>query len=482
MTDARPATATKRAQPQQNRPWRDLWSVIGLCFAGILLASAPQVMDPLLRHDDFQALFNDADGYYPKTLSEGRWLNYVWLLWSPPLPAPATYILYQSCWAVYLGTLVHLAFGPGGAVWRKLSVAMIAGLSAPSLLISLWFNTLLPGMMLCASYAVLCATLSERGGRWLLMPFVPLALMGYTMNPLLLLAVCLTRRDAPQSAQHLAKVLALFVTSFALGMGVIYTLNLHFHGVFGVPMAAWREPAPAHDLASAVSNLARMGDVMGLAARVVSYHSMPLVYGLLGLGCLAVLWAGRRNPWRVIYPLAGIGIGLALIAVQAVKSGVVMPPRVLGFAVVFYAVLLGQLSLCLPERIARAMLAGIAMLFAMFSVLQHRDMVPWQHETRAMAEQIGTGPERVFVTGTYLSLPQVLGAGIQHARGLRLRLEYLTGREVILCEEMPAACDVLSPERRGPEPETGWSVLQRDAGIELRLSDGALRPAKIPSR
>ncbi|TNJ44385.1 hypothetical protein [Phaeobacter sp. B1627] len=482
MTDAPPVIGTERGQNPQNLPWRDLLRLILLCFAGILLASAPQIMDPLLRHDDFQALFNDARGYYPKTLSEGRWLNYLWLAWSPALSAPVTYILYQACWAIYLGTLVHLAFGAGDAVWRKLSVAMIAGLAAPTLLISLWFNTLLPGLMVCAAYALLCATLSERWGRWLLLPFVPLALMGYTMNPLLLLAICLTRRDAPRSALHLAKVLALFVTSFALGMGVIYTLNLHFHGVFGIPMAAWRTPTPAYDMASALSNLVRMGDVMGIAARVVAYNFMPLTYGLLGLGGLAVVWVGRRNPWEVIYSLTGIGIGLALIAVQAVKSGVVMPPRVLGFALVFYAVLLGHVSRRLPERIARAMLAGLAMLFAMFSILQHREMVPWQHETRAMAEQIGTGPEAVFVSGTYLSLPSVLGAGIQHARGFRLRLQYLTGRQVILCEETPAACEVLSASLKGPDPETGWSLSRSAAGIELRLSDAALRPPKIPSR
>ena len=465
-----------------DRDLRGLFLLIALTFAGLMLAAAPQVPDPLLRHDDFQALFNDARGYYPKTRSEGRWLNYLWLLWTDPWPAPLSFALYQGSWAVYLGALVHLAFGRDTELWRKLSVALLAGLSAPMLLISFWFNTLLPGAMVCAAYGVLCVLLPERWGRWLLVAFVPIALMGYTMNPLLLLAICLTRRDAPRSAGHLAQVLAIFVGSFALGMLLIYTLNFAYHGVFGIPMADWRTPTPAHDIASALANVDRLVEVLALTARVISYDTMPLTYVLLGLGLLALFQVGRRDVWKAAYPLLGIAMGLALIAVQAIKSGVVMPPRVLGFAFVFYAVLLGHLSQSLSLRAARVTLAGLAMLFAMFSVLQYRNMVSWQHETRRFATEIGTGPQTLFVTGTYLSIPAVRGAAIQHARALRLRLVYLTGRDVVLCEEEPQACEALPPSLRHPATGLDWSVAHAEGAVVLRLSDIPLRPARIPTR
>ena len=70
-------------------------------------------------------------------------------------------------------------------------LAVIIIVAPPATMISLWFNTLLPGLGLVALYAVLGVILSQSLHRALLLPFVIAGFMAYTTYPLLLLTVCL---------------------------------------------------------------------------------------------------------------------------------------------------------------------------------------------------------------------------------------------------------------------------------------------------
>ena len=78
------------------------FALIGaVCFALLLLLSPSNSIDPSLYLDDYPALLGDADEFYIKTLTEGRWLNYFWHLRPILLPAPVHYALFMLGWAVF---------------------------------------------------------------------------------------------------------------------------------------------------------------------------------------------------------------------------------------------------------------------------------------------------------------------------------------------------------------------------------------------
>ncbi|MFV1443176.1 MULTISPECIES: hypothetical protein [unclassified Phaeobacter] len=460
-----------------------LLATIAVAFFGLLIAAVFQLPDPLIRHDDYPALFGDAETYYVKTLMEGRWVNYLWHLRETLLPSWANYLIYNGLWAVALGCLAHNALGAGAPLWRKGAVALIAGLSAPALLISLWFNTLIPGMAILAIYALATTQLSDRACRWLLVPFVPLALTAYTTYPFFLLALCLTRADTQRSARDLASLLGLFILCFALAMASIYTLNYLFHGVFGIPMAEWRMPKPAHDLASLLANIGLIGDFLGSSASLVSFHFLPLTVFQVALFGWAVWLVGRSDPWRAIYPLAGICLGMGLIFVQTIKTGITLPPRVSGFVWLYYAVLLGLLSQELAarggvwDRIGRNLLAFVALIYLAFNLLQHRDVTAWQADSRRMADQILPVEGPIYVTGTYLSLPSGKKSGLQHDLSVAFRLTQLTGRDVVICAITPTACAHLPTEVQAGAKGPDYEVRNLDVGSMVMLSATPIRAA-----
>jgi len=87
-----------------------------------------------------------------------------------------------------------------------------------------------------------------------------------------------------------------------------------------------------------------------------------------------------------------------------------------------------------------------------------------------LAAEIGEGAEPVFVTGTYKSLLNADRVGLQQPRGLRLRLTYLTGRQVITCEEKPEQCADLPPEMLADLPPGEIEVHQLEGKVVVRLS------------
>ncbi|OUS37425.1 hypothetical protein A9Q94_05800 [Rhodobacterales bacterium 56_14_T64] len=421
-------------------------ATIVLTYLGLLLSLGMQVLDPMVRHDDFPALLAEPAGFYTKTLYEGRWINYLWHLREVVTPSWFNYLVYQFFWAVFAACLAVTTLGRKGELWHKVALALLVALGPSALMISLWYNTLVPGMGLVALYAWLSTQLSERTMRRLLLLFVPLTLMAYTTYPLYLLALCLARAETRRSFRDLAGVMALFIGSFALGMVLMFALNYFEHGIFGIPMAPWRNATLAHDFASALENAKRIGIFLRLSAWVQGFGFIPMSIAHVLLLVAAAVVVGKRDPWRAIYILAGITAGLGLIFIQTVKTGIFLPVRVNGFAWAQYVVLLTLMVIQLSEKggLSKRMSSNLLRFFVMAYMAgtfqQALVFAGWQKQTREMAADIGPGVEPVFVTGTYLSLLNAHHAAIQHSRGLRSRLTYLTGRMVITCEEEPEEC------------------------------------------
>jgi hypothetical protein len=425
---------------------------IGLTFAVLMLASGHQVLDPMVRHDDFGALLADPTDFYSKTLEEGRWLSYWWHLRGWVTPAWANFAVYQFFWAIYAGAAAVNACGKEEPFRYVAALALMIVVSLPALLISVWFNTLLPGLGIVALFALLATFLRPATMRWLLLIFVPLTLMAYTTFPLLLLAVCLTTRVLRRSWWDLLTLLATFIISFALGLLAIYSLNYVEHGVFGISIADWRNPTPPHDLASVIVNMDLVLQFFKETALTIAFEdaTVMVIHGLVLTGSL--IYLARVEPWTVLYIFAGLVAGIGLLSLQIIMTGVITPARAVNFVWVLYSILCARVAIVCHSK--GRVLANLAWSFLLITITIYLIWIweryfiytYWQDETRALALQAGTGAGPIYVIGSYKALKSESKVGIMGPRGLQLRLKYLTGRAVFVCDKTPDACENVSAD------------------------------------
>ena len=429
-------------------------TTIALTYMGLLLVASVNVFDPLVRHDDFPALLADPTGFYVKTLHEGRWLNYWWHLRGFVTPSWLNFLVYQGLWATVAGASAAAIMRDTGPV-RALTLALITALAAPALELSFWFNTLIPGMAVLAISALLVTRLTVPQMRIMMLVAVPVLLMAYTTYPVFLLILILA---VPQerSLTGLVATLAFFTASFALGVLLIYTLNYTVHGVFGVPMAEWRNPNPASDVQSALSNLRLVGVLMGEYDWLSSYKNAFVLPVFAIIFAAAFVISLRFATMETLYVVAGAATGIALVSLQIMLSGVEVGARALLFLwfatsiVIVRAATLAGDARWVPPRLASNAVFFFIATGAVFTAKAYHTASVWQADTRALAalvEEDGT----LVVSGNYMDMPSATLAGIQHSRGLRLRLAYLTRNPVILCEEVPDYCarmDIAPPDRR----------------------------------
>lgn len=427
----------------------NLWMLIGLSVLASLFIALPNLADPMIRHDDYPAFFADADMFWAKTLHEGRWLNWVWHLREVVTPAWLNFAIYQVFWAIFAACLAFVAMQGRISGYIALALAVLILVAPPARVISLWFNTLIPGIALLALYAFLATTVSQRMLRALLLPFTVISFMAYTTYPVLLLAVCLARTER-RSFKDLILLLAWFTLCFGTAVLTVYALNLQVHGVFGVPLDDWRNADPAGDFAGLMSNLPVLGetlvflaDRMGFSHPVLQTPSV-VFFGFLFLAATGVLI--RHAPLEAVYLHAGLWTGMALMVLQSLKLGVIVPPRAFIFVWVFFALLLVRATCVLIGQkgsAGRWMRNGLVIVLGaqvVSSLDFYTDFRSWQAETRAMAAHLAPGDTPILVTGNIRDTPIAERAALQDELAFRFRMQMLTGRNAVFCDSDPKAC------------------------------------------
>ena len=451
---------------------------IGVTFVALLMTSFAMFPDPFIRHDDFPALLADPDGYYIKTLDEGRWLSYIWHLRAFVMPSWLAFALYQLCWAIFAGAAALNACGPNARPIYPIAVALFIMVAPPAAMISVWFNTLLPGLAVVAVYALLVLRHGARKMRPWLLVFVPATLMCYTSYPLLLLVLLITAHDNRWSFRDLAGLIVLFVGSFALGLLSIYCLNYAFHGVFGIPMAEWRQPNPATDMASLMANLDLVGNFMLRTLDAFSHDFAPMAWVILAVTFFGLVLVARHEGWPAAYIAAGLSAGFGLVVLQILRTGILLSPRVLIFAWVLLACRLARMVLIAHDhkpmgaRLMRNALLIVVGSYALNIGKMYMSYEPWQSTTRAMAQSLEKGDGPIWITGSYTSVPHSDTVEIQNPRALAYRLEYLTGRDVHDCSEgadTDAACATLTDAPLWEKDMHLAHILQFERGTMLQL-------------
>ncbi|GFE51020.1 hypothetical protein So717_27730 [Roseobacter cerasinus] len=438
--------------------------VFWVALAVVGLISLPNLADPMIRHDDFPALFGEGDLFWSKTLHEGRWLNYIWHLRGLQTPAWLNFAAYQLCWATLATALALSATrDTPSTVFASVLAALIL-VAPPATMISSWFNTLLPGLAVVAAYGLITCRAEQRTARWLLPVFTLPALMAYTTYPLLLLALCLagTRH---RSVADLCAVLILFAASFAAAVAVTYALNWHVHGVFGVPLAPWREAQPATGLPGLWQNLHWIEATFATFLDRMSLGSPQLLL-VQAMGFVAALLLMlRRAPLELAYLGAGLLTGIGLIALQAAKLGIEVPPRALLFVWVFWALIClraAQIFAARPGPLGALGLVLASMVAVAYGVVAHQRYAsfhPWLEQTRTLQTALAATSGPVHIFGHPAQSAVGRSAGLQSDEALIFRMRQLGGPALTLCSPPDPICRTLTHHQRDT---TGWQVTQVD--------------------
>lgn len=452
---------------------------LGVTYAVLLATSFAMLPDPFIRHDDYPALLADPNGYYIKTLDEGRWISYLWHLRGFVLPSWLSFAVYQLLWATFAAAATFVLCGPKVRARVALPVSLFIMVAPPATLISLWFNTLLPGLAIVVLFTLLVVRFGAQRMRIWLLVFVPVTLMCYTSYPLLLLAVLITAHDTRWSARNLVALLALFVVSFALGLLTIYSLNWVYHGVFGIPMAEWRQPNPVTDMASLQANLATAGEFLARMMDTFAQRFAPLAWVILAFVFFGLVLLARREGWPAAYIVAGLAAGFGLVLLQILRSGVIMSPRVMIFAWVMLAAIVARMLMFLETRqmdLGIRVLRGGALIivgsYALNSAHSYMSYMPWQVESRAMADALPAGDGPIWVTGDSMLIPTAGDVFLQNPRGFSMRLAYLTGRVVHDCSEGADSDPGCAELQNAPEEKTELHlghILSFEGGTVLQL-------------
>ncbi len=432
---------------------RDLVWLSKVCILALLVLNLPQVIDPFVRHDDFPGLLGFHEYAYGKALDEGRWLNYWWHLRPVFWPAPVNFFLYLCAWGIFSAATSLAVLDRSAETWHKVYFALFLASSVPAFLISNWFNTLLPGLWVVTLYALSVLFLPHRFALVLLVPAVSLSFMAYTTYPFTLLTLILLSQKAPKSIHGLSVSLGMFFVSVTLALLLIFTLNSYYHGVFGIPVAEWREPTPVRSTADLMVNLEKVKIYLMDGPKFFGGGSP--YFGVIQLVSFVTAWIIllRYQSYLAFLVFVAVMGGLGPLLLNFLLSGVVVPSRALGWLWILVGFTYTSASIPLMQfgglvaRVVRVALLCILLIQATLIVRStYFEFPTWQRVTRDIANSVPENTEVIYIYGNYMDLEGADGdVRIQSEKGLTWRLTYLTGANVFLCDENPSSCQGVSP-------------------------------------
>lgn len=447
---------------------RALLLAVAITYALLLFINWPHLADPLIRHDDYPAFFGDEHHFYPKTLSEGRWLNYWWMARDTMWPAWLAFQFYTLAWAIFSAAAALIAFGhhPEQRLYAILAAILIA-ISPQAYLIAGWYNTLGMGIWVVALFALIAYYGSARAARWAFLVLGPISMLAYTTYPLLMAALIFVRKDMRRSLGDAVLLTVLVGLSIIGGMLLMYSINFYHYGIFGLEVAEWRGPSPATDLQSLLANLDVVINFLSLIypAHGIGMEGFGIFVTLLLAAALAVVI--RTSRAEGLYLLLGFAIALGVLLVNGLKEGVDLPVRASIGSWVFLALGLARATQILAEQSkSRVVPLATAMFAALYSghLLKNTHMlVPWLTESRAFADSLPQDIEGFQVYGHVRAFPGAHEANITHYYGFTARIRQVAGLNGLYCDSPFDTCYIEPPF--DPNDTTAQIHLQRRDGM-----------------
>jgi len=394
----------------QNNRQDLLWQALAFAFVVfIFLYATSQLGTPYIRHDDFDFLMPQGwtGGYstpWEKTLTEGRWISYLWYQVSQHLTPKSSYLLYIATYFAMSCAVTHHISDS-----RTFLLCGLAVFFSPMFGdLSLWPT----GMFISVAIGSLStlAVILVKKNHVLPVVFISTTLLTLTyppIAPIVLLAATIKTADSQIRAK--AALATTYVVAFATGSLAIYCLNYFEHGYFGVKVATWRHPQPLHSVTDAISNIALYYDSWSALLRT---YAIPVACGFIASILAMARVETRRTAMSILLAallICGIELGIVLIA------GTPIPPRSYAWLWVVICILCAQaaMSVQIPFKATGLILLSLLAIYGIHSWLnlyRHKqpiaayqaELAIWIHQYQAI-----TGIPYVAVVGDPRRIPEL---------------------------------------------------------------------------
>lgn len=329
MTTQTQAGTARRARVLPSAPPRRYLVPVTLAVAFLVTQAVAQAVTPFIRQDDWPFLLPDgAKGVLPPAYynsSEGRWLNTLW--WQVvgqhgnPTTAAITYAVGYLALVAGLWRLLHLSgIRPRPVADVLLGLALYA--SAVWVQLVYWPGALTPSVLVGAAAAWLlpwAARSRVRLGLWLLVAEGAAVMTYPPVGVVLLVFTVVYLRESPW--RRVLSVIAAWVASFAVGVGISYSLNWVTNGQFGLDFPAWRQSNPLTSIDAFVVNAGRWLSAAGaMWAAQWWIAAVAVVAVVLG-------WRDRAVRPRLQRLLLVLAVACGLDAAQTLATGIVTEAR-----------------------------------------------------------------------------------------------------------------------------------------------------------
>ncbi|MDT8344360.1 MAG: hypothetical protein RQ752_07980 [Thermohalobaculum sp.] len=460
---------------------------VGLASLAAMLALAVAVpenfLDPFASFDDFPILFDWWRLYFGKTLSEGRWVNFAWQYLVGPVDRFAAFYLVASGWAVICAIIAASMFRGDARPWRAMILAVALAMSAPFSALTLWSNTLVPIMAVLLAYTAIAAWAPARAAVALFLVFAPLGVMSYTTSPMIM-ALALALCQDWRGLRRAAGLVGLVVAGVGLGVLVIYALNWHAHGVFGIVADSWRFAPPPADAATAAVETAAAGQAPA---------------GLDGWGRLVVLsfaaflasplFAYAVSPARVLPILGVLCCGFGFLMLTHLMTDARIPLRSMPFVWTAFVAFLALMARDTPRRAVGVAMLGALAVASVVGASRWRalddKMAPFQRMTVELVAGFPVADPQdapILIYGAPSKIDTIREVHTDDRPRdwtLAFRLHALTGRQACLCdrpwdrlgdhgyceaETRRALCEASAAVAEGLTPPAGGPAVATGAG------------------
>ncbi len=254
--DASPAVAGRRR-----------WILVVTVIAAALLVTGAvtQAVTPFIRLDDFTYMVPEGTTGVPnvwrRNLLEGRWLTYAWwLVIGQHGTAFSASMMYVTAYVVLVAGLWRvLHLGLPRLHWGVDALLGLSVFVSPVWVKLFYWPATLTASTVVGAAALWLLPLAARRRAWLVVWMATATVLSVLSYPpvgvvvFLAAVVFLARRPW----QELFWLTGAFLGGFALGVGIMNTLNLLAFDRFGLEISAWRRPNPPHDLGDLRVNAGR---------------------------------------------------------------------------------------------------------------------------------------------------------------------------------------------------------------------------------
>ncbi|MGF1446037.1 MAG: hypothetical protein ACFBRM_07525 [Pikeienuella sp.] len=466
-------------------PWMPprLIAVFGLPLLVYALSLPGGFADPFLRASSLAQLLGDTGPSFAQTLTEGRWLVWVWALEADQISPQGHLWIALGLWAL-VSTLLALAiFRDDPLPGRAMLTALALSLAPPLAGQFLAPPEIVPAFAVMAVYALLLLLVPMSEARVALLILVPLGMAAAAFVPLALFAMLMVAgSDREPGRGKMIDGLAMLLGGLVVGAALLFVLNLAVHGVVGFGHAGAAAGLPPDG---------PLTDVL-LPWLIQTAHGHYGPWPFLGVGSVALalvlLFLARASEADRL--LGAFGLMLVAAALQTAISGRLptyaesLPLWILAVGALALAARKGRLALASPVLMVGLAVGASQGLSEWRWTLAHTRV--YQDTTAEIASDVAEAVRDIAGPIVIAGSPgTVAGAEVlTEFRGLALRLSLLTGRRVVQCPDPDPLCAAhrATLAQMPPRPLDGWLRLDLgeagETALLLRLPDGVFAPVQ----